>query len=82
MRDAIGNLAKYYPIPFGHRDKTSFIHTSANLAEINRKRLEQVPVDGGSRAAWSEELQLDCYKNMKGILTFMAECIGTNLLQL
>lgn len=66
VRDAIGNLAKYYPISFGHRDKTSFIHTSANLAEINRKRLEQVPTDGGSRAAWSEELQLDCYKKHEG----------------
>jgi DNA (cytosine-5)-methyltransferase 1 len=66
IRQAIGNLTKYPPIEAGTKDKTDFIHTSANLSDINKKRLLSVPKDGGSRTAWTDDMQLDCYKHHDG----------------
>lgn len=37
VRDAIGDYSKFYPILSGHKDKSPFIHTSADLSEINKK---------------------------------------------
>jgi DNA (cytosine-5)-methyltransferase 1 len=66
VRNAIGDYSKYYPISSGHKDKSQFSHTSANLATINKQRLQQVPLDGGSRESWDDELQLDCYREHDG----------------
>jgi DNA (cytosine-5)-methyltransferase 1 len=66
VKTAIGGYSKYYPISSGHKDNSSFIHTSANLTNINIQRLQLVPLDGGSRESWSGELQLDCYKEHDG----------------
>lgn len=66
VRDAIGDYSKFYPILSGHKDKSPFIHTSADLSEINKKRLSQVPLNGGNRESWDDELQLECYKNHEG----------------
>lgn len=50
-------------IPAGYRDDSKELHWSANITEINIKRLQQTPHDGGTRLAWSgnPELQLSCY---------------------
>ena len=66
MRDAIGDYSKFYPILAGYKDKSSFIHTSADLSVINKKRLQQVPLNGGSRESWDDDLQLECYKSHEG----------------
>ena len=66
VRTAIGDYSKYYPISFGHKDKSPFIHTSANLTSTNKQRLESVPQDGGSRESWPKKLHLPCYKYHKG----------------
>lgn len=66
VRDAIGDYSKFYPILSGHKDKSSFIHTAADLSDINKRRLRQVPLNGGNRESWDNELQLECYKNHEG----------------
>jgi DNA (cytosine-5)-methyltransferase 1 len=66
VRQAIGNLTKYPPIEAGTKDNTNFIHTSANLSDINKRRLLSVPKDGGSRTAWTDDMQLACYKHHDG----------------
>lgn len=66
VRDAIGDYSKFYPILAGYKDKSSFIHTSADLSVINKKRLQQVPLNGGSRESWDDDLQLECYKSHEG----------------
>lgn len=66
VRDAIGDYSKFYPIVSGHKDKSSFIHTAADLSDINKRRLRQVPLNGGNRESWDDELQLECYKNHEG----------------
>ena len=66
VRDAIGDYSKFYPIVSGYKDKSSFIHTAADLSDINKRRLGQVPLNGGNRESWDDELQLECYKNHEG----------------
>jgi DNA (cytosine-5)-methyltransferase 1 len=66
IKQAIGDYTKYYPINAGVKDSTPFIHTSANLSEINKKRLFLIPKNGGSRVSWTNDLQLDCYKHHNG----------------
>ena len=66
VQQAIGDFTKYRPIEAGTKDNTGFIHTSAGLSEINKKRLSQVPLNGGSRIAWTDDVQLACYKNHDG----------------
>jgi DNA (cytosine-5)-methyltransferase 1 len=63
---AIGDDTKYPFIDAGTKDSTPFIHTSANLSEINKKRLFSIPPNGGSRVSWTEDLQLECYKRHDG----------------
>lgn len=50
----------------GGESKTDPLHVSANLAEINIKRMIQTPHDGGDRTSWTEELILECHKNTNG----------------
>jgi DNA (cytosine-5)-methyltransferase 1 len=66
VKQVIGNHEKYPPIDAGFKDNTPFIHTSANLSEINKKRLFLIPKNGGSRVSWTKDLQLDCYKHHSG----------------
>jgi DNA (cytosine-5)-methyltransferase 1 len=60
VREAIGNLN---PIPAGFRNKGKKLHWTAKLYPINLKRLQNTPIDGGTRLAWKDnpELQLECY---------------------
>jgi DNA (cytosine-5)-methyltransferase 1 len=66
VQQAIGDCTKYPPIEAGAKDSTEFMHTSANLSDINKRRLLSVPKDGGSRISWTKDLQLACYKYHDG----------------
>ncbi len=68
LRNAIGNKRKFKPVEAGHTDASVFQHSVAGLSDLNLKRLENTPKDGGSRLSWAdnEELQLDCYKDHDG----------------
>ena len=66
VKDAIGDYKKYYPIKAGEKDLSPFIHTAANLSKLNKDRLAEVPLNGGSRVAWKDTMQLNCYKTHKG----------------
>lgn len=63
VRDAIGDEDKFRPIEAGHKDETEFIHSSAELSEINLERIKHTPHDGGDRRAWKNNpnLQVNCY---------------------
>lgn len=63
VRDAIGHLP---PIMAGQQHEIIPNHESANLREINRRRMSLTPRDGGSRDAWPEELILKCHKDHAG----------------
>jgi DNA (cytosine-5)-methyltransferase 1 len=60
VQQAIGDYTKYHPIEAGTKDDTAFMHTSADLSDINKKRLLI------GRALWPDDLQLDCYKRHSG----------------
>lgn len=66
VKDAIGDYTKYPPIKAGEKDLSPFIHSAANLSDLNKNRLEEVPLNGGSRLSWNESMQLNCYKTHKG----------------
>lgn len=66
VREAIGNYNIYYPINAGDKDSTLFMHSSANLSKLNKERLLEVPLNGGSRLSWQSSLQLKCYKVHEG----------------
>jgi len=50
----------------GEKNVNDPMHTSANLAEINLRRIKQTPHDGGDRTSWTEDLVLECHKTTKG----------------
>jgi len=68
VRDSIGNTNIFKPIEAGHKDETVFMHSSALLREINLKRIQNTPHNGGDRRAWKDNpiLQVDCYKKHNG----------------
>lgn len=60
----IGRANGFMPIPAGHRDTTSFLHTAAGLSDQNLRRIMATTTSGGCRAAWKDdsELQICAYK--------------------
>jgi DNA (cytosine-5)-methyltransferase 1 len=68
VRDAIGDTQVFYKINAGFQDKTTFLHSSAKLKDINLARIKNTPLNGGDRRSWKndERLQLDCYRNHEG----------------
>ncbi|MEZ4931767.1 MAG: DNA cytosine methyltransferase [Saprospiraceae bacterium] len=64
VREAIGDKKNFPPIPAGHIDLTSHIHSAAKLSDLNLQRLITIL----HRRAWEndEALQLKCYKHNKG----------------
>lgn len=64
VRNFIGIHKGFPAIEAGHRDETDFIHTSANLSENNKKRIQKTKKNGGNRYAWKDdsELQIRAYK--------------------
>ena len=67
VRQFIGTKNGFKKIAAGHSDKTDFIHTTARLSEKNLKRIKRVSHNGGSRAEWENDtnLQLDCYSRLE-----------------
>ena len=67
VRKFIGKKNGFSKIEAGHKDKTDFIHTAAKLSSKNLNRIRKISHDGGSRAEWGDEsdLQLECYKNLE-----------------
>lgn len=63
VRNTIEHLP---PIEVGQQHELVLNHASANLNEINRRRIRLTPRDGGSRDAWPEDLVLKCHKNHTG----------------
>jgi DNA (cytosine-5)-methyltransferase 1 len=61
VRDAIRDLK---PISAKHKDKKQQKHWSAEIQDINLRRLRATPHNGGTRLAWKDnkELQLACYE--------------------
>jgi DNA (cytosine-5)-methyltransferase 1 len=68
VRDAIGDLSIFKPIEAGHKDLTEFIHSSAELSDLNLFRIKNTPHNGGDRRSWknNKRLQLNCYKAHEG----------------
>ena len=62
----IGDYNTFQPIPAGHIDQTEFIHSSADLEDINMQRILSTPHNGGDRRNWPIELMPDCYENHDG----------------
>ncbi|MCR8644716.1 DNA cytosine methyltransferase [Paenibacillus sp. N1-5-1-14] len=46
----------------GETDPEDELHTVRNLSELNIRRLEATPKNGGSRNSWPESIWLDCHK--------------------
>lgn len=63
VKDVIGEHNGFERIGPGHSDKTDFLHTTCNISEINKKRIERVEKDGGDRLSFAKdpELQLKCF---------------------
>ncbi len=64
VRDVLGTDKGFPSIQAGHIDETDFLHTTAYLTEVNIKRLNLTPHDGGTRLSWKDnlELQINAYK--------------------
>jgi DNA (cytosine-5)-methyltransferase 1 len=65
VRDVLGIRNGFPKVDAGHKDNTPFMHTVANLTQINIQRLNSTAKDGGTRIAYAynEELAPDCHKN-------------------
>jgi DNA (cytosine-5)-methyltransferase 1 len=53
---------KLKPIGAGETDPDDPLHTSRRLSDLNLKRIQATPHNGGSRDSWPPELLLDCHK--------------------
>lgn len=64
VKDAISDYSKFIPIQDGHKDPSPFMHTSAKLSELNRRRIDKTPKNGGTRSSWKNDpkLQLKAYR--------------------
>jgi DNA (cytosine-5)-methyltransferase 1 len=71
VRHFLGPKNGFPRIPDGHTDSTVRIHTAAALSETNRERIRRTPADGGTRASWrnDRELQLKAYKGKDDIFS-------------
>ncbi|MCG8532004.1 MAG: DNA cytosine methyltransferase [Desulfovibrionales bacterium] len=62
VRDVLGVENGFESITAGHKDLTSFMHSSAGLSPQNLKRIMLTLPDGGNRMAWKDtELQIPAY---------------------
>ena len=75
LSDYIGEKNGFPKISAGHRDFSSFNHTTAGLSDVCLKRLMKTRHDGGSRLDWANDPQLqltcfvgknDCFKDTFG----------------
>lgn len=63
VREALEDLPA---LNAGEKNINDFMHASANLADINIKRIKQTPHDGGDRMSWTKDLVLECHKTTNG----------------
>jgi DNA (cytosine-5)-methyltransferase 1 len=60
VREAI---AAYPAIKAGEQHPLVANHRAAALSPLNLRRIRKTPRDGGARAAWPAELELQCHRN-------------------
>ncbi len=63
VRNTISDLP---PLKAGERSENDSMQVASSLAEINLKRMDVTPHDGGDRLSWPEELVLECHKKVTG----------------
>ena len=67
VKQAIGDYSKFPPIESGYNDESAYMHSTAKLEEINIRRIQSTPPNGGGRLDWKDkELQVDCYTRHSG----------------
>lgn len=59
VREAIGSLP---PLASGESDPLDPMHSARTHSELVLRRLQHIPVDGGSRCSLPEDLELDCHR--------------------
>jgi len=64
LRNAIGKESQFQVIPAGNMDPSGNFHKTCALSELNLKRIQATPKNGGNRLSWKDnpELQLRAYK--------------------
>ena len=63
LRDVISDLP---PIEDGQRNDVDTLHYASKLSNLNKKRIMETPINGGSQKDWPKELLLDCHKKESG----------------
>ncbi len=58
VRDALGHKNGFKKILAGHRDRSPFQHSTANLTKRNLERLKKTPKNGGSWLNWAGDERL------------------------
>ena len=68
VRNFIGEHNGFPKIPAGHKDESELMHTTANLSDLNLRRLKLTSENGGTREAWKDdkELQIPAYMGPGG----------------
>lgn len=61
----IGEHNGFPKVTDGHIDSTEFLHSTAALSPLNKRRTAITPKDGGTRLSWKDdsELQIPAYKD-------------------
>lgn len=69
VQDFLGAGNGFPSIPAGHQDATPFAHRSAGLSSKNLRRIAKTPRNGGTRASWANdpELQIPAYQGKDNI---------------
>lgn len=64
VKDVLGVKNGFSKIPPGNLDTSKFLHTTADLSYLNRRRLKKTKKNGGTRLDWKDdpELQINAYK--------------------
>lgn len=64
VRSFLGAKNGFRRISAGHQDKTQFLHTAARLSAENIRRMRTTPKNGGTRASWKDnpDLQIAAYE--------------------
>lgn len=63
VRQTIGGLS---PLKIGEIDPVDPLHAAPLLSQLNLKRLQATPRDGGTRRAWPKKLMLACHRKKSG----------------
>lgn len=63
VQQAIGHLPS---LAAGETHNSIPNHVARNLSKVNQDRLSSIPMDGGSRTSWPQNLWLECHKRHGG----------------